>query len=73
MSKQATPIHAQCGHRLDRSGGRCINNAIIGTFAWEQGQTDVNLNKKPVALRCGDHKIKLDRHWPWRNVRILTA
>lgn len=72
MSKQTKPIKAQCGARLKRNAGRCINSAVIGVYAWRYGDTDINMDK-PVAVFCGCHKPRLHRNQSLRNVRLLTA
>lgn len=65
MSKQKNPIRRNCQHV---SG--CVETAIIGTYAWEPGETDVNLDK-PVRVFCGPHKPRLHRSQNLRNVRIM--
>jgi hypothetical protein len=72
MAKQTKPINAQCGARLPRGAGRCINSATIGVFHWNYGETDVNLDK-PVAVFCGCHKPRLHRNQSLRNVRLMTV
>lgn len=71
MSKQTKPINVQCGARLPRGAGRCLNGASIGVFRWADGDTDVNLDK-PVAAFCGCHKPRLHRGQLLRNVRLAT-
>jgi hypothetical protein len=48
MSIMAKPIEEQCA--------KCPRPATWGLFAWSQGQSDINLNKKPQVIVCGRHK-----------------
>lgn len=68
--RPATYRAPQCQAKIRRpASGRCVNEAIIGVFAWKAGETDVNLNN-PVAVFCGTHKPRLSRNVLLRNVRI---
>lgn len=65
-AKQSKPINKQCQHR-----SQCSNDAVIGVYRWNEGQTIVNLDK-PVRVFCGSHKP----HWTspsqmHRNVRLM--
>lgn len=64
MAKQSTPITKQCQHR-----SQCRHDAIIGVYAWSQGDSDVNLDR-PIKVFCGEHKPRLNLGQRLRNVRI---
>jgi hypothetical protein len=64
MSKQSKPIRRQCQHR-----SQCDRNAVVGVYAWAQGETDVNLDR-PVRVFCGRHKRRLSPGELFRNVRL---
>jgi hypothetical protein len=65
MSKQSKPITKQCQHR-----SQCSRDAIIGVYRWEDGDSDVNLDR-PVKVYCGPHKPRLFAGQNLRNVRIV--
>lgn len=66
MSKQTKPIYQSCQHK-----SICEHDATIGTYSWEHGQTDVNLNK-PVRVFCGRHKPGLHRGQNLRNFKLAV-
>ena len=49
MSVQKTPITVGCARP------RCERDGTHGVYAWNDGETTVNLNK-PRAVVCGQHK-----------------
>ena len=63
MSKQTVVIRRNCQHE------NCVRDATIGTYSWEPGETDINLNR-PVRVWCGEHKPRLHRDQSLRNVKL---
>lgn len=63
MAKQKQVIRHECG----KVG--CSRLATIGVYSWEEGGMDVDLDK-PLTVRCGRHKPKLNRLRRLRNVEI---
>lgn len=63
--KQTKPIRHNCQHE------NCVRDAVVGLYAWEPGETDVNLDR-PVKVFCGPHKPRLHRDQYLRNVRLTT-
>jgi hypothetical protein len=67
-SKQSKPIDKQCQHP-----SQCANDAVIGVYRWNHGQTIVNLDK-PVRVFCGQHKPRwTSPNQMHRNVRIVRS
>lgn len=64
MAKQSKPINTQC-----QSRSQCSRDAIVGVYAWSQGDSDVNLDR-PIKVFCGEHKPRLNLGQRLRNVRI---
>lgn len=65
MAKQSRPITKQCQH-----SSQCWNDALIGTYRWEDGESDVNLDR-PLKVFCGQHKPRLFAGQNLRNVRLV--
>lgn len=68
MSKQTKPIRRNCQRE------NCVRDAVIGVYAWNVGETDVDLNR-PRMVVCGEHKPNFDyrRDQHYRNVRLLRS
>jgi hypothetical protein len=67
VAKQSKPISTQC-----QSRSQCCRDAIIGVYAWSQGDSDVNLDR-PLKVFCGQHKPRLFPGQNLRNVRIARG